>query len=202
MIPLAGFNGSPTKRFAGILLGLLLSVVQSGQAQPNLDLKESEQGFLSSPDTELPRSDPINFPHAPRDADLVRLDPELIDGPYEYFIDRASVSMGSDEVLRYTVVLESKTGVRNIFYEGIHCATSEFRTYAYAAKTGDFKPLASKAWRKLKSTGPYDYRRLLAERYICDQNGWALDEEQVRKRIAQNDSSRIRHRPKRSGFGP
>jgi hypothetical protein len=120
----------------------------------------------------------------------------LIDGSYEYFIDQTSVAMGSDEVLRYTVVLESKTGARNIFYEGIHCASSEYRTYAYATQTGGFKPMASKAWRKLKATGPYDYRRLLAERYVCDQNGWALDEEQVRKRITQNDSARIRHRPK------
>lgn len=202
MTPLAGSIRSPSTPLAGILLGLLLCVAQSVQAQPNLDLKESERGFLSSPDKKRTESDQIEFPQPPREADLVGLDSELIQGRYQYFIDRASVSMGSDEVLRYTVVLESNTGARNVFYEGIRCATSEFRTYAYATRTGEFKPLASKAWRKLNTTGPYDYRRLLADRYVCDRNGWPLKEKQVRERILQNDPARSQNRPRRDYYGP
>lgn len=196
----AGSTSFPAKRVHGVFLGLCIVLAQNLYAQPNPDMIPSENEFLSSPDKKKwSEIDQIALPQAPRDADLVRLDSELVEGRYEYFIDRASISLGADKVLRYTVVLESKTGVRNIFYEGIRCATSEFRTYAYATQTGEFRPLTSKSWQKLKTTGPYNYRRLLAERYVCDREGWALNEKQVQMRIVQNDPARIQHRPRPAG---
>ncbi len=202
MTPTAGSDSSPIHRLKYLLLGLLLGLAQSLHAQRNPDIGQPEREFLSSPEEKWSESDQIKFPHAPHEGDLVRLDSKLIEGRYEYFIDRASISMGSDTVLRYTVVLESNNGARNTFYEGIRCATSEFKTYAYFTQTGEFKALASKAWRKLKSTGPYDYRRLLAERYVCDRNGWPLNEKQVQERIAQNDPAGIQRRPKLSDPDP
>lgn len=201
MTPAAGSSSSPIYRLECILLGLLLSLAQSVYAQRNPDRSVSEgDEFLSSPEKKWSESDGIKYPGVPREADLVRLDPQLFNGRYEYFIDPTSVSMGADEVLRFAVVLESKAGVRNIFYEGIRCATYEFKTYAYASQGGQFKPLGSASWKKLKHTRDYDYHRLLAELYVCDQNGWALGEKQVRKRIAQNHPSSSRVRPRPSDF--
>lgn len=199
MAPARLLSSPLTQRLAGILLVFFLGIARCVEAQPDLELKESERRFLSRPDKRWSESDQFEYPEAPREANLVRLDSELIEGGYDYFIDRASVSMGSDEVLRYTVVLEPTAGARNIFYEGIRCATSEFKTYAYAAETGGFKPLAVQTWRKLKTTGPYDYRRLLAERYVCDRDGWALNEKEVQQRIVQNDPARVPHRPRPVG---
>lgn len=196
MIPVAASHSSPTQHLGGIVPALLLSLVQSVHAQPNPDMIESDKKFLSSPDKEWSESEQIEFPDVPRQTELVPLDSESVDERYEYFIDPASVSVGSDKVARYSVVLESKSGVRNIFYEGIRCATSEFKTYAYATQTGRFKPLASPFWRKLKTTRPHDYRRLLAERYVCDRDGWALDEKQVQERISKNNFARPRYRSK------
>ena len=197
---IAGSNLSPARRAIGIFLGLSLLIPQALHAQPNPDMIESEKEFLSKPDWERwSESDQLAFPQAPRKADLVALDSDLTDGRYEYFIDRASVSMGNDQVLRYTVVLQSSGGGRNVLYEGIRCATSEFKTYAYATHSGEFRPLTSASWRKLSTTAPYDYRRLLAERYVCDRDGWPLDEKQVQKRIAQNDPGRNRQRPRPAG---
>ena len=202
MIPLAGSNQFPTLQVIAILLGFLLGFAQSAYGQRNPDLMKSEREFLSSPEEKWSESDEIGYPDAPRDANLVSLDSESIGGPYQIFIDRTSVSMGADGVLRYTVVLKSKSGARNTFYEGIRCATSEYKTYAYATHTGEFRPMASSSWRKLKTTAPYDYRRLLEAHYVCDRHGWALDEEQVQRRIVQSNPARIRHRPGQSGFGP
>ena len=193
----------PARRAIGIFLALCFPFVPALHAQPNPDLIPSENEFLSSPDSKKwSESDQIALPEAPQKGDLVRLDSELTDGRYEYFIDRASVSMGSDQVLRYTVVLQSDTGARNVFYEGIRCATSEFKTYAYATQSGEFKLMTSASWRKLSTTNPYDYRRLLAQRYICDRDGWPLDEKQVQKRIAQIDPDRRRSSRDRGPFGP
>jgi hypothetical protein len=191
---------SPSRqRLAGILLAFVLGIAQSVLAQPDLERKASERGFLSDPEDKWSESDQIKYPEAPREPNLARLDPELIRDRYKYFIDRASVTMGSDRVLRYTVVIEPPDGARNVFYEGIRCATSEFKTYAYATNTGKFRPLAAQKWRKLKTTAPYDYRRLLAERYVCNSEGWALDEEQVQKRLAQGDPASARLRPRPAG---
>ena len=199
----AGSTLFPARRAIGIFLALCFSLVPALHAQPNPDMIESERGFLSKPDRKKrPESDQITFPQAPRKADLIPLDSELTDRRYEYFIDRASISMGGDQVLRYTVVLQSDSGARNVFYEGISCATSEFKTYAYATQSGEFRPMTSASWRKLSTTAPYDYRRLLAQRYVCDRNGWPLDEKQVQKRIAQIDPDRRRGLRDQGPFGP
>ena len=199
----AGSTLTPARRAIGIFLGLCFPLVQTLHAQPNPDMIESEREFLSTPDWERwSESDQITFPQAPRNTDLVPLDSELTDGRYQYLIDRASVSMGSDQVLRYTVVLQSDTGARNVLYEGIRCATSEFKTYAYATQGGEFRPMTSASWRKLSTTAPYDYRRLLAQRYVCDRDGWPLDEKQVQKRIAQIEPARRRGSRDQGAFGP
>ncbi len=199
----AGSTLFPARRAIGIFLALCFPLVPALHAQPNPDMIESERGFLSKPDqNKQPESDQITFPQAPQKSDLVRLDSELTDGRYEYFIDRASVSMGSDQILRYTVVLQSDTGARNVFYEGIRCASSEFKTYAYATESGEFRPMTSASWRKLSTTAPYDYRRLLAQRYVCDRDGWPLNEKQVQKRIAQIEPARRRGSRDQGPFGP
>ncbi len=199
----AGSTLFPARRAIGIFLALCFPLVPALHAQPNPDMIKSERGFLSKPDQKKqPESDQITFPQAPRQANLVALDSELTDGRYEYFIDRASVSMGSDQILRYTVVLQSDTGARNVFYEGIRCATSEFKTYAYATQSGEFRPMTSASWRKLSTTAPYDYRRLLAQRYVCDRDGWPLNEKQVQKRIAQIEPARRRGSRDQGPFGP
>ncbi len=42
----------------------------------------------------------------------------------------ASVSIGSDGIVRYIVVATSSSGVVNAMYEGIRCGTGEFKVYA------------------------------------------------------------------------
>jgi hypothetical protein len=40
-----------------------------------------------------------------------------------HYVDAASISVGSDKVVRYTVVIESAGGARNVSFEGMRCAT-------------------------------------------------------------------------------
>lgn len=50
--------------------------------------------------------------------------------PLNFSIDRNSVSVGTDGVVRYTVVVTSPAGARNVNYEGIRCDNYEWRLYA------------------------------------------------------------------------
>lgn len=139
----------------------------------------------------------IKFPPLPKPDNLVALDAEAIGSGYEYFVDAESLSLGEDKVLRYSVVLESGTGVRNTFYEGIRCETREVKTYGYASRQGGFKSVASSPWKRIRRRGAYAHQHLLAEVYVCDREGWPITEKQVRERLAQNSPSgtRLRRKP-------
>jgi hypothetical protein len=50
--------------------------------------------------------------------------------PLTFAVDKNSISVGDDGVVRYTVVATSKGGARNVNYEGIRCDTYEWRRYA------------------------------------------------------------------------
>lgn len=179
---------------------LLLLGTASGTpalAQDSFIDKYEGNAPLTSGRKEWRESKQIEFPEVPRDGDLVALDAGAIGGGYDYYIDPKSVTLGSDDVTRYTVVLESSSGARSIYYEGIHCETSRTRTYAYASRESEFRPLAASEWKRVYAEGPFAYRPFLEKEFICDAKGWPLEPTQVRKRLAQHSSSgaRFRHDP-------
>ena len=112
----------------------------------------------------------IRLPALPRDKNLI-----LVDIPHtslKYYIDSQSVSVGKDRVGRYTVVIVSPSGVRNIFYEGIRCGVEQVRTYAYAVGKGKFHPMTGSRWQQIKRSGAniHRYRDHLLSFYFCSQD--------------------------------
>ena len=142
----------------------------------------------------------VEFPPPPARNNLVALDGEGIISSYDYFVDPTSVTLGSDQVMRYVVVVESDTGTSATYYEGMRCDTSQVKTFGYVTRQGVFKPLASSRWMQLRTSGPYVYRYVLASLYMCDREGWPIGEKQVRERLARN-SSGVRLRPKPANTG-
>ena len=132
----------------------------------------------------------ISFPPVPKTRNLIRVGLDSLDTRYEYFIDGSSILLGSDDVIRYTVVLQSDTGVRNVYFEGIRCETMEARTYAYATRQSGFKPLASSTWKGLRAVGPFAYRLLLADNFMCGSDGWPIDGKTARAKLARPASRR------------
>ncbi len=87
---------------------------------------------------------------------------------YRYAIDSASLSIGEhDGVRRFTVVIQSSSGVRNLRHEGIRCETGEYKTYAYAVGDGDFRLQKTAKWRAIEKEGSGRYRYDLFEEYFC-----------------------------------
>ncbi|WP_061177799.1 CNP1-like family protein [Caballeronia pedi] len=50
--------------------------------------------------------------------------------PLTFAVDKSSLTVGKDGVVRYVVVVTSPAGARNVNYEGIRCDTYEWRRYA------------------------------------------------------------------------
>ena len=84
----------------------------------------------------------------------------------QFFIDGPSISIGSDEVIRFSVVVISASGARNISFEGLRCATGERRLYAFGRADKTWSRAKSDQWMKLKGYGNQYFATLFAD-YFC-----------------------------------
>jgi hypothetical protein len=69
----------------------------------------------------------LTLPGYPRE--LVEF-PVAATSEFRFFVDPASLSVGADGIVRYTLVARSSAGAQNVSYEGMRCATGEVRVYA------------------------------------------------------------------------
>jgi len=87
---------------------------------------------------------------------------------YQYSIDSASLSIGEhDGIRRYTVVIASRNGIRNLRYEAIRCETGEYKTYAYAIEDAAFRIFTTPQWQNIGKEGSGRYRYTLLDEYFC-----------------------------------
>ncbi len=85
----------------------------------------------------------------------------------QHFIDANSVSVGTDAVIRYTVVVEAAGGARNISFEGMRCASGERRLYAYGHPDGRWSRARNAGWEGIKFRSLLSYRKALYEDFFC-----------------------------------
>ena len=77
---------------------------------------------------------------------LVPIDIEGSD--LRFGIDPASVSVGSDRVVRFVFVATSRSGTVNAFYEGVHCERATYRLYARHSPSQGWRPVEA-GWKPL-----------------------------------------------------
>lgn len=108
------------------------------------------------------------LPPFPEDDRLLEIPFEHPGARFRFLIDPESLSVGEDGVVRYTLILESvRSGNRNILYEGMRCATREYKTQAYGTRKGKFRPLAKPRWLSIDSHRSNWYRRDLWKFFLC-----------------------------------
>jgi hypothetical protein len=83
-----------------------------------------------------------------------------------YFVDGASISIGSDGVVRYTLVIISSGGSRNISFEGMRCATGERRYYAFGRSDKSWSKARGNAWVQIAGTSNNHHVELYSN-YFC-----------------------------------
>ena len=86
-----------------------------------------------------------------------------------YGVDPATISITqSDGVVRYVMVATSASGASNIMYEGIRCATGEFKTYARYSADGRWNPISNPEWRSMFGNLPSKHALRFAKAGACD----------------------------------
>ncbi len=89
------------------------------------------------------------------------------------YVDPASLSRLKDGVARLTIVVESSSGVRNIFHDGFRCETREYKTYAIGRSDGTWLSLKNPEWQKVEFFPTNAFRHHLQRHLICDGNSTA-----------------------------
>lgn len=131
------------------------------------------------------------LPAFPDNGRLLELSADKPGYDFRVFIDPESLTVGGDRVVRYTLVLVSSSGVRNISYEGLHCGKHEYRRYAYGSDDA-WLPIAASPWQKVTDSGMDHYRYVLYWDYLCSPLRTNLDVGEMIRRI-RNPSESVIH---------
>lgn len=84
-----------------------------------------------------------------------------------HFVDAASISVGEDKVIRYTVVIEAAGGASNVSFEGLRCESGERRLYAYGHPDGSWSKARNAGWENIKFRSLLSYQKALFEDHFC-----------------------------------
>ncbi len=168
---------------------LLLSLVLSAAVYP-LHAKRDQYG--TEPEyfdfdeslVEKWKEGEVTLPPYPKDQDLLAV-PLLATDTLKVYIDRASLSRGVDRVARFSLVVESPSGARSVFYDGLRCETREYKTYAVGSPEHGFTPVKAAAWRRIPQPAINAFRYQLYRQYICDTNGSARTPEDLARLLTQ-----------------
>lgn len=86
-----------------------------------------------------------------------------------YGVDPASIQISNkDGIVRYVMVATSASGARIVMYEGLRCATGEFKTYSRYSAEGEWKAVTDAPWRSVFGNMPSRHALLFARAGACD----------------------------------
>lgn len=120
----------------------------------------------------------VTPPTFPADADLVPIYVSAVQ-TNQYLIDAKSLSMGANQVVRYTLVVRTAGGAVNISFEGMRCESREWKTYAVghkaaeAGQSGTWSKARRSEWRPVENKPTNRHHAALSKDYFCP-NGSSL----------------------------
>ena len=142
----------PSRFLAGVLA--FLATAASAQLSAPLDPDWRE--------TDVPKPPPL------RTTGLV--DIEVPRSTLRFGVDPASVSLGTDRIVRYVVVAQSASGAVNAMYEGIRCKTAEAKVYARHTPGSGWVATTDPQWQPLHEGQHARYSLAIARSGVCMGN--------------------------------
>jgi len=155
-----------------LLLALALSV--------SLAVADSEEDFESKGWKELE----VQFPAAPKQESLLPFDVGAAT-ENKFFVDGATLSVGSDGVVRYVLLVLSPQGGRNVTFEGMRCETRERRIYASGRSDGTWSKARKVEWTHIQDVSANRHHATLFLEYFCPFGIIVRDVAEARKALVQ-----------------
>ncbi|MBI3546530.1 MAG: CNP1-like family protein [Gammaproteobacteria bacterium] len=126
----------------------------------------------------------VSTPAYPQDADLLAIALPPTD-TLKIYVDRKSISRAADYVARFTLVVESPSGARSVFYEGMRCETREYKIYAIGTPEKTFTPVKNSAWQTIPRSEINAFRDYLNRQYVCDSSKSARTPNELLRMLQQ-----------------
>jgi hypothetical protein len=114
------------------------------------------------------------LPAFPQSVDLVEFEVSA-STTFRFFIDRASLRVGEDGVVRYTLVARSPHGAETISFEGIRCNGGQVRIYAAGRRDGTWSPRLKSDWSEIQAKTIQRWHQVLRREYFCPQDAIIFD---------------------------
>jgi len=105
-----------------------------------------------------------------------------------FFIDRESLLITEDRTVRYALIIESPSGVRNISYEGMRCSSAEVKTYAWGTSEGKWYAAKTPQWQPIRVDRLNGQHVTLYERYFCQAATGMRTADDIVRVMQQKDS--------------
>jgi hypothetical protein len=83
-----------------------------------------------------------------------------------FLIDEKSISVDGDEVVRYSLVVISSSGARNVSFEGMRCLTGERRVYAFGQADKTWSKARNDKWMRIHGGNDSHHVALFSD-YFC-----------------------------------
>jgi hypothetical protein len=88
--------------------------------------------------------------------------------PLQFAIDAKSLTVDSDGVVRYSIVITSPSGARNVNYEGIRCEDYQWKLYAGLNADHDgWDRTVQNDWSRIQNGDLNAYHAALYQDYFC-----------------------------------
>lgn len=103
--------------------------------------------------------------------------------PHRFFIDAQSLSVGEDEVVRYTLLIRTAGGATNVSFEGMRCETREQKYYALGRADGNWVRARNPQWRRIESQSINRQHDVLYAGVFCDGKSPVATAREVLQRL-------------------
>ncbi|AOJ61554.1 hypothetical protein EGY31_29735 [Burkholderia multivorans] len=157
------------KAIALALTSIAAAAVLAGCAHSNTPSNKDDSAFVYLLDRqgEWKENKVDTLPALPTPSDLLSFNVSQ-NTPLKFFVDAKSLAVGTDGIVRYTVVVTSPAGARNVNYEGIRCDTYEWRQYAGLNADHDgWDRTVENDWRRIENGELNAYHAALYQDYFC-----------------------------------
>ena len=101
----------------------------------------------------------------------------------KFMIDGESLTLDTDDLIRYTLVISSPSGALNTSYEGIRCATAERRLYATGRSDQTWAKVNTDKWIRIHENSLNRHHAALYKDYFCPVGVPILDPEDIRRAL-------------------
>jgi hypothetical protein len=122
----------------------------------------------------------IVLPPYPDDRNLLPV-PMNNNDTLKIYIEDKSISRAPDRVARFSLVVESSSGARSVFYDGYRCETRQYKTYAIGTSQHTWSPVANTQWQTVPRSEINAFRDVIYRRYVCDGQKSARSPEDLRR---------------------